>query len=225
VIVALASFVQLAAQCAPTVHVDTLAAVARAESRFETNAINDNSARRRYSPADRAAASAIAVRLIALGHSVDLGLMQVNSANLRGLGLSVADAFDPCRSIAAGARVLRDGYRAPGAGVDAQPALLRAISRYNTGDVQRGFGNGYVARVQVAAEQVVPAIRIVGGGSPSLAAPAMPAAPVVPQPPAWDVFARARAAKTRRVAPLRPPLPEAEPVRLEPVIPVGSDAR
>jgi len=190
VIVALASFVQLAAQCAPTVHVDTLAAVARAESRFETNAINDNSARRQYAPTDRAA-SAIAVRLIALGHSVDLGLMQVNSANLRGLGLSVADAFDPCRSIAAGARVLRDGYRAPGAGVDAQPALLRALSRYNTGDVQRGFGNGYVARVQVAAEQVVPAIRTIGGG----------------------------------VAPLRPPSTEAEPVRLERVIPVGSDVR
>ena len=224
-IVALASFVQLAAQCAPTVHVDTLAAVARAESRFETNAINDNSARRHYAPADRAATSAIAVRLIALGHSVDLGLMQINSANLRALGLSVADAFDPCRSIAAGARVLRDGYRAPGAGVDAQPALLRAISRYNTGDVQRGFGNGYVARVQVAAEQVVPAIRIIGGGSPSLAAPAMPAAPVFPEPPAWDVFARARAAKTKRVAPLQPPSADPEPVRLEPIIPVGSDAR
>ena len=96
VIVALASFVQLAAQCAPSVHVDTLAAVARAESRFETNAINDNSARRQYAPPDRAAASAIAVRLIALGHSVDLGIMQINSANLHGLGLSVADAFDPC---------------------------------------------------------------------------------------------------------------------------------
>ena len=81
-IVALASFVQLAGQCAPSVHVDTLAAVARAESRFETNAINDNSARRHYAPPDRAAASAIAVRLIGLGHSVDLGLMQINSANL-----------------------------------------------------------------------------------------------------------------------------------------------
>ena len=224
-IVALASFVQLAAQCAPTVHVDTLAAVARAESRFETNAINDNSARRHYAPTDRAAASAIAVRLIALGHSVDLGLMQINSANLRGLGLSVADAFDPCRSITAGARVLRDGYRAPGVGIDAQPALLRAISHYNTGDVQRGFGNGYVARVQVAAEQVVPAIRIVGGGSPSLAAPAMPEAPIVTEPPAWDVFARARAARTKRVAPLQPSSADAEPVRLEPVIPVGSGAR
>jgi hypothetical protein len=62
-------------------------------------------------PKTQAAAIATATELIERqGRSVDLGLMQVNSANLRPLGLTVADAFDPCRNMAAGARILQEGY-------------------------------------------------------------------------------------------------------------------
>ena len=225
-ILALAAFTQLAAACAPMVHVDTLASVARAESRFDTNAIYDNTTHARHIVADARGASVIASRLVGLGHSVDLGLMQVNSANLRGLKLSVADAFVPCRNLAAGARVLREGFRAPGVGEDPQPALLRAISHYNTGDEARGFRNGYVARVQLAAEQVVPAIRVASGGAAGVGAPSAEAAPSLSEPPAWDVFARARAARKRRsVVPLSPGAAENEPVRLEPMIPGESGAR
>ena len=46
-IVSLALFTQLAAACAPSVHVDTLAAIAQTESGFQNEAINDNSASRR----------------------------------------------------------------------------------------------------------------------------------------------------------------------------------
>lgn len=117
-IVSLVMFAQAAALCGSRVNVDTLAAVARAESRFDSAAINDNTARRRYSGLSDADATATATRLLAAGHSLDLGLMQVNSANLHSLGLSVAGAFDTCKSIAAGARILVEGYHAPGAGVD-----------------------------------------------------------------------------------------------------------
>ena len=225
-IVPLVLFAQLA-PCGAAVNIDTLAAVARAESRFDSAAINDNTAHRRYSGLSDAQATATATRLLAAGHSLDLGLMQVNSANLHGLGLSVPAAFEPCKSIAAGARVLVDGYRSPGVGIDAQPAIYRALSYYNTGSPLRGFGNGYVARVQASAEQIVPAIRLAGAGASALDASA-PAAvpPAPPPPPSWDVFATARYARQQKeaarsapstVAPSAAPATLPEPAALAPV--------
>ena len=73
--------------------------------------------------------------------------MQVNSRNLRALGISILQAFDPCTNISAGATILSADYanasrlRGPG-----QAALQAALSAYNTGDFYRGFENGYVAR-------------------------------------------------------------------------------
>ena len=199
-ILSLAAFTTLAAQCGPSVHHETLAAIARTESGFNTLAISDNHSRRSHRPASVEAAVATATALIRQGHSIDLGVMQINSKNLRGLGMTVADTFDACKSIAAGARILRDGYRQPGAGEDNQPALMRALSRYNTGHPTRGFANGYVRRVFASAGQVVPAIRLGGapvvvagpeGGSVSVNAP--PAAPALPPaPPTWDVYGTAR---------------------------------
>lgn len=193
----LALFTQLAASCAPSVHVDTLAAIARTESGFNAHAIHDNTDGRRYLSATRDEAITIASDLVSVKrHSVDLGLMQVNSANLASLGLSLAQAFDPCLSLNAGARVLAAGYKPPPAGQDPQPALLQALSRYNTGHPARGFANGYVARVVASAEQVVPAIRL---GVSQTSGPAESAktasTPVASPPPAWDVFGRARYAR------------------------------
>jgi type IV secretion system protein VirB1 len=87
-------------------------------------------------------------------HSVDLGLMQINSANLAPLGLSIADAFDPCRSMRAGAQVLQTDYRA---------AIRDTLSRYNTGDPVTGIENGYVARVEASARTIVPSISVGDG--------------------------------------------------------------
>ena len=58
--------------------------------------------------------------------------MQINQRNFGWLGLATGDAFEPCRSLAAGA------------------AVLTAFSRYNTGSPRAGFDNGYVARVLAA---------------------------------------------------------------------------
>jgi type IV secretion system protein VirB1 len=192
-----AAFLQLAAACGPTVHVETLASVAHAESSLDPLAIHDNVTGRTYRPTTREEAIRLATDLVVTKRrSVDLGIMQINSANLAGLRMSIADTFDPCKNIAGGARVLVAGYQVPGAGADAQPALLRALSRYNTGRPDRGFANGYVRRVQYAAGQIVPAIRLAGSAGPvggEGAAPEMPAAPPpAPPPPTWDVYAQAR---------------------------------
>jgi type IV secretion system protein VirB1 len=129
----LAAFHALAAACAPNVAPETLAALARAESGLRTFAIGINGpGSGALVPTTRGEAIERAHALLRAGRSVDLGLMQINSRNLGWLGLSVEDAFDPCRNVAAGARV------------------LTSFSGYNTGHPQRGFTNGYVARVLAA---------------------------------------------------------------------------
>jgi type IV secretion system protein VirB1 len=191
-LLALTAFMAIAAQCGLAVHVDTLAAIAQAESSFHTGAVNDNTDRRRYHPRSRDEAVALATNLIASqGHSVDLGLMQINSANLAKLRMTIEDAFDPCKNVAAGARILAEAYRPEPAREKEQADLLQALSRYNTGHPTRGLRNGYVVRVQSAAEQVVPAIRLrspaltVAQGGDAIAQP-------LSLPARWDVFAQAR---------------------------------
>ena len=172
-------FTQISTNCAFGDSVSTLASVAKTESGFDTLAIHDNTSGATFHPASEAQARDLATTLIVnRGHSADLGLMQINSANLPRLGLSITDAFDACHSVAAGARILKEGY---------QQALRVAFSRYNTGDSARGFANGYVARIE-AASQNLPAI----GTSPlppptsdhAAAAPPVKAAPVR----SWDVW-------------------------------------
>ena len=177
-----AAFVaQLAASCAPDAAPGTLVAVAAAESGFDPLAIYDNTTEQAWRPHSPSEAAALARRLIEAGHAVDLGLMQIDSSNLARLQLGVAGAFEPCTSLAAGARVLADAYGG-GATHGAQQAALRvAFSRYNTGSPTAGFHNGYVARVLAAAKRVVPEIDV------------QATAPEQPQPGAapaasWHVF-------------------------------------
>jgi type IV secretion system protein VirB1 len=152
--------VALAMHCAPLVAPETLVSIAQTESRLDPLAIRDNTTGKVYTPATVEAASTQAEGLIRAGHSVDLGLMQINSANLHLAGLSVFQSFKACYALAAGARLLAQGYSG-GVTVDEQQRALRvALSRYNTGDPLRGFENGYVGRVVSAAQQVVPAIQV-----------------------------------------------------------------
>jgi type IV secretion system protein VirB1 len=87
--------------------------------------------------------------LVANGYSIDMGLTQVNSANLEEIAHHAIGAmFDPCANLAAGAghprpRVCRRSARRMGSGQD---ALRAALSAYNTGNHRAGLTNGYVAQ-------------------------------------------------------------------------------
>jgi type IV secretion system protein VirB1 len=102
-------------------------------------------------PRDADDATALATRLVAAGYSVDLGLMQVNSANLPWLHESVRDMFSLCANIAAGSLIFTEDYdlalRAMKFGTD---ALDAALSAYNTGNFVDGIVNGYVAHYDVS---------------------------------------------------------------------------
>ncbi|EGO93214.1 lytic transglycosylase domain-containing protein [Acidiphilium sp. PM] len=180
-----AHFLALANRCAPEVAPGTLAAVASTESGFNTLAIHDNTTRQSMRPSDVRNAIAVARRLIADGHSVDLGLMQIDSANLPRLGLTVPTAFDACASIRAGGKLLAQDYKRPD-GQGRQAALLAALSRYNTGSAWQGFQNGYVSRVVSTAKYVVPEIDPADSNQAPKARPS--SASSTPRPPAWDVF-------------------------------------
>ncbi len=159
------SFVQLARDCAPLAAPSTLASIARVESGFDPLMISDNTSKLSFAPSSVADATPLATQLIAAGHSVDVGLMQINSSNFTLAGLTVQAALDPCRSLAAGAAILAAGYGGGLTHASQQAALRVALSRYNTGDAGRGFANGYVARVEHAAQRVVPAIDLTANGS------------------------------------------------------------
>jgi len=142
-------FIELARQCAPLVAPETMAAVVKTESKFQPFAIGlNNNARLERQPNSKPEAVATARWLIANGYNIDLGLGQINSSNLTRTSLSVEDAFDSCKNLAAAAQILTGNYLAavPRVG-HGQQALRAAISTYNTGSPIRGIANGYVQRV------------------------------------------------------------------------------
>jgi len=146
---------QLVVQCAPQVAPVTMMAIVKVESGGNPLALNVNGPQRlARQPGSRAEAIAWSEWLISRGYSIDMGLAQVNSGNLRKLRADVGAMFDPCANLAAGASILSSEYsgaaRRLGTGQD---ALRAALSAYNTGNHRAGIANGYVARVTQAAQR------------------------------------------------------------------------
>lgn len=167
----LTAFTALAGLCAPNVPADTLAAIAHTESSFDELAISGEP-----SPGSIGVAIRRSRERIAAAETPALGVMQISVANFSKLHLTVADAFDPCRNIAAGAAILEAVYtRAHERVTSDKTALLDAISAYNTGNFEHGYINGYVAKVVRAAEAArVPSLAAVAAEPASVNAKAAP---------------------------------------------------
>jgi len=142
-------FAALAQECAPWVAPATMEAIVKTESGFRPLAIGINGGAKLQRQAESAQEAIVTARwLIAKGYNIDLGLGQVNSSNLTKTGLTVEDAFDPCKNVAAAATILHWNYKAAkGTMQGEQEALLAAVSAYNTGSFSKGFDNGYVRKV------------------------------------------------------------------------------
>lgn len=150
------------------VHPETMGRVVRVESGGHVFAVNVN--RRPGQSAPPAIrqprtldeAVALALHWIGQGHTVDIGLGQVNSIHLATMGLTVRQLFDPRTNLRASASVLQACYaRARRAGLEhgGREAMTAMLSCYNTGDMQRGIQNGYVSRYGMvpALAQPIPA--------------------------------------------------------------------
>jgi type IV secretion system protein VirB1 len=96
--------------CAANVAPATLTRVAYVESRGYPWSLHDNATGRSYRARSQAQAAAWARSLIARGHSVDLGEMQVNDSWLCRFHISVERALDPCENIRMGGAILTHDY-------------------------------------------------------------------------------------------------------------------
>ena len=139
----------LLAVCAPLVSPVTMSAVVQNESGGNPLAIHDNADSRTYAPRSMEDAIATARRLIARGHSVDLGLAQINSKNLNWLHLTVEQSFDACQNLQASQQVLLDANERAGGD------LKKTLQIYNSG---QSSGSQYASAVYSKAGVVVPAI-------------------------------------------------------------------
>lgn len=150
--------------------------VVRVESAFNPYAIGVVGARLARQPNTLEEAVATAASLERDGYNFSLGLAQVNRHNLEAQGLlSYEEAFSACPNLRAGARILADCHARAAGNWD------KAFSCYYSGNFERGFRDGYVARIHasMAAEGAA-------GKPPAPAADALRrrrARPEVPGPP------------------------------------------
>ena len=161
-------FAALQSRCLPTVPLNTLNAIILVESGGNPNAmqidfprallkrwhLQEGTLRLERQPATEHEALEWLEYFERRNISVDLGLMQVSTAEAHRRGLPPESLLDPCFNLRAGWQILDSAYQlevktyGPG-----QEALRHAISRYNTGDTQRGIDNGYLVRVIAALRQ------------------------------------------------------------------------
>lgn len=143
-------------QCAPHVAPATIRKVIEVESAGDPLAVHVNGkGGKSYHPDSLAKAMRIVQQALKDGHSVDIGLMQVNTTTAKKLDTTSAQLFNPCTNLAAGAAVLTGAYkRAADTKGEGQHALQAALSAYNTGDFTQGFQNGYVAHYYPQTAQI-----------------------------------------------------------------------
>ena len=164
------SLIHLRDRCAPSAPSSTLAAIISAESSGNPNAIQidfPNALLRRWrlpagtlrlqrQPKNAEEAAQWITYLNAHHISVDVGLMQVSTDEAMRRHISPTALLDPCINVRTGLSILEDDYKievnhfGPG-----QVALQHALSRYNTGDTNRGIDNGYLARVMTSLKRLI----------------------------------------------------------------------
>ena len=162
---------RLQSTCLPTAPLSTLRAIIQVESRGNPNAMQidfpkgllkrwrlpEGTLRLKRQPSNQREALDWLAYFQSYDVFVDLGLMQVSTAEAKRRGISSESLLEPCTNLRVGWQILKDAYQiekktyGPG-----QEALQHAISRYNTGDPERGIANGYLARV-LAAVRSLPA--------------------------------------------------------------------
>lgn len=107
--------------------------VVRVESRYHPFALHDDTENRSFYPEKIEVAEAMALTRMRAGHSVGVGLSQLTSSSpdgfYRKFGMTVREALDACRNMAAGA----------------EHYVMGALSVYNTGS--RTAGMAYAQKV------------------------------------------------------------------------------
>ncbi|WP_218831415.1 lytic transglycosylase domain-containing protein [Pseudomonas fragi] len=186
-------FSELAVKCAPTVHPQTLKSLIGNESTYNPYAIGVVDGRLERQPKSLREAVATAERLEREGFRFSVGIGQLLVTNMRALGLSYAQAFEPCRNLQAISELMVKNYtKALTANPNPQEALRDSLSMYYSGNPVRGYqpdkeGDlSYVQKVVVgalnpsSADPIVPAVEATAGDEAIPVAVASPGARKAP---------------------------------------------
>jgi type IV secretion system protein VirB1 len=141
-----ATFLALAALCAPTIHPDTSVDIAKLESGFNQYAIGVVGQNGIF-PKSLADALSHVDRLKAQGKNYSVGLMQINQSNFKKFNTTAEKLFNPCNNLSIYEKIITDCYTRGG-------TLKRALSCYYSGNFDTGqrseksFGNtSYTQRI------------------------------------------------------------------------------
>lgn len=108
-VLSLAIVTNIALACHAGPDVDRVVAHIKVESDFDPYVINDNTDHRPgLHSATAQEAIALANRLLVAGHSIDAGLMQINSANWRRFGLTADTVFSPVANVCTGVAIINE---------------------------------------------------------------------------------------------------------------------
>lgn len=136
--------IDLIQTCSPQMQVPIAQAIIKTESGFNQFAIGVNKGGKTVKqPQTYQEAVATAKNLIARGANIDMGYAQINSNNLKWLGLSIEQVFEACTNLKAMQMVYLYCYNKAG-NTGLGTRMQRALSCYNTGNFIKGFNNGYV---------------------------------------------------------------------------------
>lgn len=159
------SVTDLFQQCAPNVAPETLRTVIAIESSGNPYAIAIVGQRVTTPPKTEKNAIDMTKALEAQGLNYSVGLMQINKSNFARYGLTIDTAFDVCKNLNVGARILESCFMSAKktASKSDQLALRHALSCYYSGNFTRGYvkenGKSYLDKVEnVVSNYSVPKI-------------------------------------------------------------------
>ncbi|WKW25983.1 lytic transglycosylase domain-containing protein [Campylobacter fetus] len=132
----------------PNIDTEIIKQIIEVESKYQQFAINVNKVGS-FNLKTKKEAKALADFYIAKGYSVDIGLMQFNSSNLKEFSYDLDDILEPCNNIKAGSDIFYLAYESTDPNLDKSERINKALSIYNTGNQQLGFKNGYVAKFDI----------------------------------------------------------------------------
>lgn len=135
------ALIDLMQTCAPYVATSTMAAIVKQESGGNPHALHNNTLRKTIQPATKEEAVSLATNMIKAGHSVDMGLGQINSQHLTSYKLTVDQVLDPCTNLKIAQDILLKGWKNSGGN------LMGTLSAYNTGKVNSAVGIKYAKQV------------------------------------------------------------------------------
>lgn len=113
------AFSELLDRCAPSAPGRELTAIVRQASGFEPHVIGTGGRKSvSIQAGSKAEAITLATELMVGGQRIRIGLAQIDSSDLKRLGVSLTDAFEPCGNLKAAAQLLKEDPKAltPGRG-------------------------------------------------------------------------------------------------------------